>query len=68
MIGGIGEVCQSMEGFAAIPAVLVNPGVSVSTAAVFGELGAALLPDDYACEPLASPDLSTPAAIFELFA
>jgi 4-diphosphocytidyl-2-C-methyl-D-erythritol kinase len=34
--GGRGEQLQMVEGFSGIPVLLVNPGVAVSTAAVFG--------------------------------
>ncbi len=43
MIGGIGEIFEPVAGFPTLPCVLVNPGVGVATADVFGALNASPL-------------------------
>ena len=59
MIGGIGEIRQPVASFPALPAVLVNPGISVATSEVFATLSAARLPATFSSNPLPLPDLST---------
>ncbi len=59
MIAGIGDVRQLVETFAPLAAVLVNPGVGVSTAAVFDGLGALDFGGDEVPQPPVVPDLST---------
>ena len=65
MISGIGEVCQSVDDFAPLPALLVNPGVGVSTAAIFRDLGALELPVEHVCQQPRIPNLSTLAKTLE---
>ncbi|MBI2717720.1 MAG: 4-(cytidine 5'-diphospho)-2-C-methyl-D-erythritol kinase [Rhizobiales bacterium] len=64
---GVGELITPLENFAPLHAVLVNPGVEVSTADVFRGLG--LNPGESCSTPIADPndpatwrnDLTTPA-------
>lgn len=65
MVGGIGEVCQPVDDFESLPAVLVNPGVPVETGAVFRELGASYLPEDYQRSELVLPSPHTPMAVID---
>lgn len=41
-MGGVGEILTAVDNFTPIDCVLVNPGVSVSTPAVFGKLALAI--------------------------
>lgn len=46
VMGGVGEKLTFMTDFPSLPAVLVNPGVKLSTRDVFAELGAPVLAGD----------------------
>ncbi len=63
LMRGIGERVQTFSQRHALPAVLVNPGVAVATAAVFAELGAGPLG-----QPASTIPIQEPAATDDLLA